>query len=86
MLLKWLKEIFSISSEGEEIVFKPLPKSADVKEIKMTKNTNPGGLNRHKALAMGKDVATMKKGGKVDKASKTPMPKSGSKKSAKGKC
>lgn len=31
-------------------------------------NTNPGGINRHKALAMGKNVATMKKGGTVKAA------------------
>lgn len=43
--------------------------STNNKETKMAK-TNTAGLNQHKALAMGKSVTGMKKGGavKADKA------------------
>lgn len=50
-------------------------------------NTNPGGMNRHKAMAEGKDVAAMKKGGavKAEKATDKPMMKKGGMAKKKGK-
>lgn len=41
----------------------------------MAKDTNPGGVNRHKLMAMGKTITAMKKGGavKADKAADMPM-------------